>query len=197
MSGFLLDTNIPSEVIRTRPAPRVAEWVRKQDNATLFLSAVSIGELRRGFTPLPPGERRARLEEWFETDVVLWFADRVLPVTREIADRWGVLDGTCQLRGKPANTADGMTAATALEHGLTVVTRNVRDFAELGVAILKPWDSSMECFVVRVLALSVDYWRSANAPVANRCAGYQPAPLVEYIYDRALLQLRSCEGNAE
>ena len=118
MSGFLLDTNVPSEAGRSRPTPRVTAWVRGQDNSTLFLSAVSI--------------------------VLLWFGERILPVTKEIADRWGTLDANCQLRGTPANTADGMIAATALEHGLTVVTRNVKDFTRLGVTVFNPWDAEPE-----------------------------------------------------
>jgi toxin FitB len=106
----------------------------------LFLSVVSIGELRRGFLTMPAGPRRTRLERWLESDVMLWFDQRILPVTKEIADRWGVLDGTCQLRGTPANTADGMIAATALEYGLTVATRNVKDFALFGVSVFNPWE---------------------------------------------------------
>lgn len=140
MSGFLLDTNIPSETVRLRPEGRVTEWIARQANDTLFLSVVTIGELRRGFITAPDPQRRARLERWLETDVLLWFDGRILPVTKEIADRWGVIDGTCQLRGTPANTADGMIAATALEHGLTVVTRNVKDFSLFGVPLFNPWE---------------------------------------------------------
>ncbi len=126
MSGFLFDTNIPSETVKLRPEPRVTAWIKQQKNDTLYLSVVSIGELRRGFIPLPQGARRTRLEQWLEYDVMLWFDQRILPVTKEIADRWGVIDGTCRMRATPANTADGLIAATAFEHGLTVVTRNVR-----------------------------------------------------------------------
>jgi predicted nucleic acid-binding protein len=140
MSGFLLDTNIPSETIRLQPEPRVMDWIARQANDALFLSVVTIGELRRGFITAPDPQRRARLERWLETDVLLWFDGRILPVTKEIADRWGVLDGTCQLRGTPANTADGMIAATALEHGLTVVTRNVKDFSLFSVPLFNPWE---------------------------------------------------------
>ncbi len=71
--------------------------------------------------------------------VPIWFQDRILPVTLMIAERWGVLDGERQLAGRPMNIADGMIAATALEHDLTVVTRNVKDFAGLGVAVFSPW----------------------------------------------------------
>ncbi len=75
------------------------------------------------------------------TDLLIWFRNRILPVTHSIADRWGVLDGQCQLKGTPLNTADGMIAATALEHDLAIVTRNVKDFAALDVTIFNPWDA--------------------------------------------------------
>jgi predicted nucleic acid-binding protein len=82
-----------------------------------------------------------QLEPWLEQYLLPLFANRILPVTQSIADRWGVPDGECQLRGAPLNAADGMIAATALERDLTVVTRNVRDFAGLGVAVFNPWDA--------------------------------------------------------
>jgi len=141
VSGFLLDTNIPSELIRSRPDARVEKWVYAQDEQSLYLSVVSIGELRRGLVILPASKRRSELERWFENDLLPRFEGRILPVTRSIADRWGVLDGQCQLKGTPLNAADGMIAATAIEHGLTVVTRNIRDYAGLGVEALNPWDA--------------------------------------------------------
>jgi predicted nucleic acid-binding protein len=101
-----------------------------------------IGEIRKGIVLLPLGRRRTALETWFQTDLLIWFRDRVLPVTQAIGDRWGVLDGQCQMKGTPLNTADGMIAATAIEHGLTVVTRNVKDFAGLGVEVFNPWDAA-------------------------------------------------------
>jgi toxin FitB len=140
MSAFLLDTNVVSETVRLRPDPRVTEWIARQPNSALFLSVLTIGELRRGFTIAPDPERRARLERWLENDVLRWFEGRILPVTQVIAQRWGVIDGTCQLRGTTANTADGLIAATALEHGLTVATRNVKDFSLFGVPFLNPWE---------------------------------------------------------
>ena len=140
MSGFLLDTNIPSELIRTRPEPRVEKWVYAQDEQSLHLSVVSIGELRRGLVILPSSKRRTDLERWFENDLLPRFQGRILPVTHSIADRWGVLDGQCQLKGTPLNTADGMIAATAVEHGLTIVTRNIRDYTGLDVQVFNPWD---------------------------------------------------------
>jgi predicted nucleic acid-binding protein len=95
--SFLLDTNVPSELIRARPEPRVGNWVYAKDEQSLYLSAVSIGELRRGFVILPASKRRTELELWFENDLVPRFRGRILPVTFSIADRWGILDGECQL----------------------------------------------------------------------------------------------------
>ena len=141
MNGYLLDTNVLSEFSRDRPEPRVVEWLKTQPIARLFLSVVTIGEIRKGLTVLPEGRRRTELVTWFHTELLSWFRNRILPVTHSIADRWGVLDGQGQLKGTPLNTADGMIAATALEHDLTLVTRNVKDFAGLGVAILNPWDA--------------------------------------------------------
>ena len=92
MNGYLLDTNVPSEFSRDRPEPRVVQWLKAQPVATLFLSAVTIGEIRKGLIVLPEGRRRTDLEMWFQTDLLIWFRDRILPVTQSIGDRWGVLD---------------------------------------------------------------------------------------------------------
>jgi predicted nucleic acid-binding protein len=86
-----------------------------------------------------PGKRRDELEVWIETDLSNLFFERILPVTRSVAERWGVLEGQRQLAGRPLNMPDGQIAATALEHRLTLVTRNVKDFAGLGVTIFNPW----------------------------------------------------------
>lgn len=85
------------------------------------------------------GKRKTELEAWLDTDLTNQFPERILPLTRRIAERWGVLDAQRQLVGRPLNVPDGQIAATALEHGLTLVTRNVRDFDELGVTIINPW----------------------------------------------------------
>jgi predicted nucleic acid-binding protein len=143
VNGFLLDTNIPSEMLRPRPDANVAAWVKRQASEKLFVSVVTMGELRRGITLLAEqSPRRAELERLIHEKVPHWFHDRILPVTRTIAERWGVLDGERQLAGRPMNIADGMIAATALEHDLTVVTRNVKDFAGLGVSVFSPWDTA-------------------------------------------------------
>ena len=139
MSGFLLDTNIPSELTRSQPDARVIRWLESVSESDLFLSVVSLGEMRRGCSLLQAGKRRDRLEQWIENDVRIWFAKRILPINASVAERWGELDAQRQLAGKPLNTADGLIAATALEHGLILVTRNVADFIHLGVSVFDPW----------------------------------------------------------
>jgi predicted nucleic acid-binding protein len=139
MKAFLLDTNIPSELIRARPEPRVVEWIRDADDEQLFLSVVAIGEISKGFTTHPDSKRRVQLQHWLDHTFRPWFAGRILPIEEPVAQRWGVLDGECQLQGRPLNAADGLIAATALEHDLTIVTRNVKDFDGLGIRIFNPW----------------------------------------------------------
>jgi predicted nucleic acid-binding protein len=137
--GFLLDTNIPSELMRPRPESKVEGWVDAQDMSSLFLSVISIGELETGFSTMRDAARRARLEASLERHLAVLFPGRVLPVTQAIAARWGRLGGMRQLSGRPLSASDGIIAATALEHGLTIVTRNTKDFDGLGVALLNPW----------------------------------------------------------
>src|SRR5271165_6612046 len=110
MSGFLLDTNVPSELVRPQPEPKVKTWVGAQNLETLFISAVSFGEIRKGIVLLSPGKRRAELETWIGTDLSILFSGRILSVTRSIAERWGVLDGQRQADGEPLGVADGMIA---------------------------------------------------------------------------------------
>ena len=139
MTGFLLDTNVPSELTRPQSDPRVEEWLDEADDEQLFLSVVSLGEMFKGITVLPPSKRRKELEQWMEGELRPWFDGRILPVTEAIAERWGILAGECQTKGRGLSVADGLIAATALEHDLTVVTRNVRDFDGLGVEVFNPW----------------------------------------------------------
>lgn len=141
MTGFLVDTNVVSEVLRPAPDVRVAAWCQGAKKDLLHLSVVSFGEIRKGLTVMPAGTRRSQLEKALDTLIPEWFAGRILPMSQAVAERWGVLEGQRQLMGRPLHVPDAQIAATALEHGLTLVTRNVRDFESLGLAILNPWDA--------------------------------------------------------
>jgi len=141
VSRFLLDTNIPSEINKPHPEPSVLRWLGMVEEAQTLLSVVSLGEMRKGCELLKPGSKlRLQLEHWLEHDIPKWLAGRILLVIDTIAHRWGELDAKRQRLGMPLNIADGMIAATALEHGLTIVTRNVEDFRELGVEIIDPFE---------------------------------------------------------
>ena len=139
MNGFLLDTNVPSELTRAQSNPGVEAWLNAADDEQLFLSVISLGEMIKGVTLLPQSRRRDELRRWIEQTLRPWFDGRILPVSEEVAERWGVLAAECQLKGRGLSMADGLIAATALEHDLTVVTHNVRDFADLGVPLLDPY----------------------------------------------------------
>ena len=141
MNAFLLDTNVLSEFKRRgEPDPLVRNWLRGTHPDLLWASVLSFGEIRKGIERLAAGKRRTELEQWVERDLNQWFEDRLLPVTKAIAERWGVLSARALDKGTPLSIIDGLLAATALEHDLTVVTRNARDFTGLGVPILNPWE---------------------------------------------------------
>lgn len=139
MTGFLLDTNVPSELTRPKSDPQVEKWLDDADDEQLFFSVVSLDEIFKGLTILPESKRRQQLQHWLDETLRPWFEGRILPVSEPIAERWGILAGECQLKGRPLRVADGLIAATALEHGLTVVTRNVKDFSDLNVKVFNPW----------------------------------------------------------
>jgi predicted nucleic acid-binding protein len=93
------------------------------------------------FELLPPGKHRTQLEEWLDRDLPAWFDGRVLPVNRSFADRWGVLRAQAQMKGRPLAVVDGLLAATALEHGPTIVSRKVADFSAIGLFVVNPWEA--------------------------------------------------------
>ena len=119
----------------------VAAWLKSREKAVQFISVITVGELRKGAILLPPSAKRTQIEYSIEVLIPAWFGERVLPVTQAIAERWGSLDAQRQQTVRPLGVADGIIAATALVHGLTVVTRNVKDFEGLGVPIVNPWEA--------------------------------------------------------
>ncbi|MBX9602624.1 MAG: type II toxin-antitoxin system VapC family toxin [Bryobacteraceae bacterium] len=144
MSGFLVDTNVLSEFSRRGdPNPNVRNWLKSVESESLYVSILTLAEIRRGIELLPPGKRREELERWLEADLIASFPGaNVLPVTKNIGDRWAVLSARAQERGVHLGVIDGLIAATALEHGLTLATRNVKDFVTLAVPLVNPWETT-------------------------------------------------------
>ncbi len=141
MSGFLLDTNIISELRTPRPEPRVLAWMEAADESLLYLSVLTLGEIRRGAALLAQGKRRTQLEIWLEVELRARFAGRIVPIDAAIADRWGLITAEAKRKGIALPVIDSLLAATALHHNLTVVSRNATDFISTQVQVLNPWEA--------------------------------------------------------
>jgi predicted nucleic acid-binding protein len=141
MSGFLLDTNCISELVKPRPAPGVVDWIEAADEAILYLSVLTLAEIRKGLAGLAQGRRRSRLETWLEVELQERFAGRIVPIDAAIADRWGLITAAAKAKGESLSVIDGLLAATALHYNLTVVSRNAADFALAQVQVLNPWQA--------------------------------------------------------
>ncbi len=134
--SYLLDTNILSELRRKTPDAGVVEWFSGRPASTLYLSVLTLGELRKGIDGVLDAKRRMALTDWLETDLQSFFAGRILPVDAPVADRWGRLVAAA---GRPLPGIDSLLGATAVHHGLSMVTRNERDFMGLGLDVINPW----------------------------------------------------------
>ncbi len=117
------------------------DFIQKAGKDNLFLSVMTLGEICKGIDLLPVSRRRSGLQDWLDLDVRAWFAGRILPVTETIAERWGHMAAAARKQGITLAVVDGVIAATAIEHNLTLVTRNAKDYGSLGVALLNPWDA--------------------------------------------------------
>ena len=142
MSGFLLDTNVISELVKPRPEASVTAWIEGTDESLLYLSVLTLGEIRRGIATLPQSRRRATLGAWLEKDLRARFEDRILVIDHEVADRWGLLTAAARNGGIVLPVIDGLLAATALEHNLTLVTRDTGQIPSMGVAVFNPWEKN-------------------------------------------------------
>jgi predicted nucleic acid-binding protein len=141
MTGFLLDTNCISELVRPKPEPRVLKWVDTTNESLLHLSVLTIGEIRKGVAAISQGKRRTQLETWLEIDLQSRFSGRILPIDLVVADGWGLIAAEASHKGRPLSPIGGLIAATALHYNLTIVSRNVDDFPTTHVQILNPWEN--------------------------------------------------------
>lgn len=136
---YLLDTCVISELVRPKPEKPVVDWIHGQQEEHLYLSVMTLGEIRKGIERLADNRKRIRLGTWLDRDLKLRFTGRWLSVDNETAERWGLITADLLKRGIQVPVIDGLIAATALVHGMTLVTRNTRDVQETGVLFLNPW----------------------------------------------------------
>jgi len=139
--NILVDTNVISETTRPRPDARVVSFLHQADEDRLFVSVVTLAELRLGVALKADGRAKRTLEAWLANAFAERFAGRIIDVDPQIADVWGDLMASARRRGLALHVIDGFLAATALARRLTLATRNVKDFAPFGVPVFDPWAS--------------------------------------------------------
>jgi predicted nucleic acid-binding protein len=136
--SYLIDTNVLSELRRKQPEARVVAWLQDRPPQSLFLSVLTLGEIRKGLERVEDTHRKQILLDWLEVELPNYFVGRIVNIDSHTADRWGRLMAQA---GRPLPAIDGLLAATALQHDLTLVTRNTKDFAGLDVRLINPWDA--------------------------------------------------------
>ena len=140
---YLLDTCLLSELVKPAPEPSVTAWMSQRKASELFASALTLGELHRGVAKKALSKRRSELENWLRA-LEVSFENQLLPFTHETGRVWAAMCARAEAQGRPLAVMDSLIAATALEHGLTLVTRNIKDFSSTLVNLLNPWESELE-----------------------------------------------------
>lgn len=137
---YLLDTNVVSEWVKPRPNGNVIAWLAAASEDEVFISVCTFAELRFGVASMTRGKRRDRLDEWLRSDLPVRFDRRIVGIDVSIADAWGIIQARARRKGQPVGPMDGLIAATAAVHDMTIVTRNTKHFEAVGVPLLNPWD---------------------------------------------------------
>lgn len=137
---YLLDTCIISELVKPSPNPMVLDWLHAIPSERLFLSVITIGEIRKGLTKLPDSKQKDKLTEWLNT-LLEDYQDRIYAIDLTVAENWGVLQGNAEKSGMPMSSIDSLIAAIAYTHNLVLVTRNVSDFKATNLPLRNPWKS--------------------------------------------------------
>jgi predicted nucleic acid-binding protein len=139
--NYLLDTNVLCEATRPHPDAHVVAWLSARPSLTLYVSLVSIAEIRKGILLLPEGRKRTKLGSWLESELLPAFAGRVISLGEAEMNEWASLQADAEKMGHRVQVMDSLIAATARCHGLTLATRNIEDFRHGGVSVLNPWDA--------------------------------------------------------
>lgn len=139
--NYLLDICVLSELARSKPNPNLVEWVLRQDASRCYISSITLGEIQKGISKLQDSTRKHDLQAWLDRDLRERFVGRTIAITANEAVQWGTMMASVEVEGKPMPVVDSLLAATALFHGMTLVTRNTRDMQASGVTLFNPWES--------------------------------------------------------
>lgn len=135
--SYLLDTNVISEIVKPKPTPSVIQWLEKIPSDLIFVSVLTLGEIRKGAEKITDKKRKEKIKLWLEIELRQWLRERILPINVDIAEKWGRLQSEMP---RPISAIDGLLAATALHYNLKIVTRNERDFQYSAIEVLNPWN---------------------------------------------------------
>ena len=136
--NYLLDTCIISELTKPNPNKNVVDWLNSTPNERLFLSVITIGEIRKGLTKLPDSKRKSDLTNWLNT-LLEDYQTRIYPISLTVAENWGVIQGNAEKYGQPMSSIDSLISAIAYTFNLVLVTRNESDFQASKLPIQNPW----------------------------------------------------------
>lgn len=136
---YLIDTCVISELVKPVPNTRVTNWLQSAPSDALFLSVLTIGEVRKGLVKLPDSKKKEKLSLWLNS-LLRDYNERIISIDLTVSENWGIIQGNAEKSGTPMSTIDGLIAATASTHNLTLVTRNESDFTPGQIPLLNPWD---------------------------------------------------------
>lgn len=136
--SYLLDTNVISELVRTNPNPQVISWFKNTPDEMLYLSVLTLGEIRKGIEGIMDFNRKEKVRVWLEHELPMWFEERILSIDQHVADRWGRLQS--EMKGSVLPAIDSLIAATALSYDMRIVTRNKKDFDYYALEVIDPWE---------------------------------------------------------
>ncbi|MBP7282570.1 MAG: type II toxin-antitoxin system VapC family toxin [Leptospiraceae bacterium] len=136
---YLLDTCFISELIKSKPNVGVLNWLEDKEESTLYLSALTLGEIKKGISKLPDSKKKKDLTKWL-TELEKRFEDRIISIDPDISLKWGLVQGELEQNGKSMPTIDALIACSALVHNLTVITHNAKDIKRSKVEVFDPWE---------------------------------------------------------
>jgi predicted nucleic acid-binding protein len=136
---YLLDTCVILELVKPVPYTRVTNWLQSSPSDALFLSVLTIGEVRKGLVKLPDSKKKEKLSLWLNT-LLKEYNERIIPIDLTVSENWGIIQGNAEKAGTPMSTINGLIAATASSHNLILVTRNESDFTPVQIPLINPWE---------------------------------------------------------